>query len=137
MNFDEEFEKEIQQRRFRDPPAEWRASILNTARTTSPDKKPVQLECHPPRSWWRELFWPCPEAWAGLAAIWVCILALNAATQPETESRKSSEADRRATLIALAERRRELAALLDLQPPRPVEPLPKPRSDNRQTSAIG
>lgn len=135
MNFDP-FEKEIRQRWFRAPPAEWRASILRTVRTANLDQKPVRLECHPPRSWRRELFWPCREAWAGLAAIWICILGLNAATHSESGSRKSSKAERQATLIALAERRRELAALLDLQPPQPVEPLPKPRSDNQQQSAI-
>ncbi|HOR73169.1 MAG TPA: hypothetical protein PLY00_18085 [Verrucomicrobiota bacterium] len=29
---------------------------------------------------WRELLWPCPQAWAGLAAVWLVILTVNLTT---------------------------------------------------------
>ena len=32
-------------------------------------------------SWWRELLWPSPQAWAGLAATWVMMLGASYATR--------------------------------------------------------
>jgi len=46
-------------------------------------------------SWLREMLWPCPQAWAGLAAVWIVILAANFATHepaPVTEARQATPA---------------------------------------------
>jgi hypothetical protein len=39
--------------------------------------------------WSRDLVWPCRRIWAGLAAIWVVILGLNASTRAKEEVRTS------------------------------------------------
>ena len=44
---------------------------------------------------WRELLWPCRGLWAGLAAAWVVVLALNHSGRPE-----GSQASLSATEIA-------------------------------------
>ncbi len=37
-----------------------------------------------PAVWWRELLWPSPKAWAGLAAVWAAILAIHFASPEPT-----------------------------------------------------
>lgn len=67
MNPDD-FEKQLRRTPIRPAPEAWRGEILKAARAAAPAKTE-------PRVWWRELLWPCPRAWAGLAAAWVVILA--------------------------------------------------------------
>jgi len=73
-----EFEQKLSRQPLRQISARWRAGTLaaaesaaNTAKR-SEDSSTVNLI-----SWWRELFWPHPKAWASLAAVWVFIFALN------------------------------------------------------------
>lgn len=72
MNFDE-FERDLSRRQLRAVPAEWRTQIFRAASR----EQTRSIGAQTPFSW-RELLWPCPQAWAGLAALWVLILALNA-----------------------------------------------------------
>ena len=80
MNADE-FEKRLQRQPLRQAPCEWRAEILAAARD-------AQASCHPSpatRHGWLATFnrqlsillWPHPKAWAGLAAVWIFIFAVN------------------------------------------------------------
>src|SRR5213083_2284582 len=141
MNTDD-FEKRLQRQSMRPVPREWRGEILDAARragyhqlstlrskATAEDGSTLNPQ---PTSWWRELLWPCPQAWAGLAAAWVLILALNAATrEPVQVVTAQSTPPAREVLMALKERRRLLAELAG--PPAQVEPqnplAPKPRSE--------
>ncbi|PYK58897.1 MAG: hypothetical protein DME21_14645, partial [Verrucomicrobia bacterium] len=79
----EDFEKQLQRQPLRKIPAEWRGEILDAARRAH-EPQPSQ-----PASWWRALLWPCPQAWAGLAAVWVLILALNSVTREPARSARS------------------------------------------------
>ena len=80
MNADE-FEKRLQRQPLRQAPCEWRSEILAAARD-------AQASCHPSpatRHGWLATFnrqlsillWPHPKAWAGLAAVWVFVFAVN------------------------------------------------------------
>src|SRR5207249_3570026 len=74
MNTDD-FEKQLQRQPLRAVPPEWREQILSAAPRQLdyvPRIKPYQLR----RSWLREILWPSPTAWAGLAAAWIVIFAL-------------------------------------------------------------
>src|SRR5438105_4053189 len=83
MNPDD-FEKQLERQPIRTVPAEWRAGILQAASESSvPQPSTTNSQ---PVSWWRELFWPCPQAWAGLAAAWVVILVIHFASAEPTES---------------------------------------------------
>ena len=71
-----EFEQRLQRVPLKSPPAEWRAEILAAAERNRRSPKGES-------SWarfgagWRSLFWPHPQAWAGLAAVWVVIALLH------------------------------------------------------------
>src|SRR5438093_13666693 len=75
----DDFEKRLQRLHMRPIPREWRQEILDAARRASAH----QLSTPNPRTtpWWRELLWPCPQAWACLAAAWVVVLLLNLASR--------------------------------------------------------
>ena len=131
MNRDAQFEKRLQRQPLREVPSRWREEILEAARAATAPRHASRITHQVP--WWRELFWPCPQAWAALAAAWLLIFALNFA------ARDSSPAPpfRRAALPS-----REMRELLKAQEqlfaelvgpvekpladrPRPVAPMPR------------
>ena len=106
----DEFENQLRSRPFRPAPNEWRAEILGAARASEQGVATrLPLEGLP---WWRAWLWPGPQAWAGLAAVWIIILALNM-----TGSSRSSDMAKQANSVqaeaSLSTQRRELARLLD------------------------
>jgi len=129
MNTDE-FEKRLQRQSLRPIPREWRGEILGGARRAN--AHPFSTPNPQPTPWWRELLWPCPEAWAGLAAAWGMIFLLNLASRDPVQVAKSSNTvPAQELLIALGEHRRLLAELIGT--PAVIEPVkpfgPQPRSD--------
>ncbi len=86
----DDFETRLQRQPLRRIPAEWRAEILAAAAERRPAKVAGVTLASVIKSRLRELFWPAPQAWAGLAALWLVVLALNFATReaaPEMEAR--------------------------------------------------
>ena len=129
MNTDE-FEKRLQRQSLRPIPREWRGEILGAARHAG--SHPHSIVTPLSTSWWRGLLWPCPQAWAGLAAMWGVILLLNLASRDPVQVAKSSNiVPAQELLIALGEHRRLLAELIGTPPViEPVKPLrPRPRSE--------
>lgn len=85
---------------------------------------------------WRELFLPCGPIWAGVAAVWLVIVALHlsAGEKPGMAGRSSQPVDANA-LMALRERRQLMAQLLGPVSSSPAD-RPKssgPRGDVRPT----
>jgi hypothetical protein len=119
----DEFEQDLQCQLRRRVPGEWRGKILEAAQAAARERVGPQEEEH---GWcfpsWREWFWPCPQAWAGLAAVWMILLGFQLATAsaPSAMARRSPSSEVR---MALAAQRRELARLLDV----PADPAPAPR----------
>ncbi len=126
-----EFEQRARRQSFRPVPDEWREQMLGVARKApSEESRTTHYESRHP--WWRELLWPCPQAWAGLAAAWALILIFNATT------REAAHADRRPSAPASPEVLRALREQKDLftelfapspstRPP--VNFVPRPRSE--------
>lgn len=132
----DDFENHLRQIPLRAPPAEWRDGILAAARTTARSARASEPGNR--RPWWREWLWPTPWAWAGTAAVWALICALNAAsTDPRTTLAAHSGPPLRAAelQLRLAELSLFQAELLGLAPnPErgPREPaVPGPRSQRR------
>lgn len=123
----DDFENELARLEPRPIPTSWRAEILEAANAAA-RQDDVRAEGRakavaPP--WWRQLLWPCPQAWAGLAAVWIIIVALHVTPSPESRSiaqANPGESTERTT--ALSAQRRELVHLLEN--PSESRPAPKP-----------
>lgn len=75
----DEFEQKISRQPLRDIPSDWRAEILAAANTSM---RPASNVVRPGflsalNHQLSTLLWPYPKAWAGLAAVWIVILAVN------------------------------------------------------------
>ena len=75
----EQFERRLSRQPLRQLPSEWRAEILAAAHGVGPPRGGVrgQRSALSLSKWFVNLLWPHPVAWAGLAAAWICILAVN------------------------------------------------------------
>src|ERR1043166_8975407 len=82
MNTDD-FEKKLQRRPLRQVPPAWRADILCAARNAAAVQRGTRNTEHATRSFLSTLHWPSPRAWAGLAALWLLMLAVNLLTSHE------------------------------------------------------
>jgi hypothetical protein len=133
-----DFEKQLERRPLRPVPAEWRAEILAAAKTAAAP----QLVPAPKRSGGGStlnsqlsaFLRPCPQAWAGLAAIWLVILAVNfSASDKKPMLAQAAPPPSRDTLRMVQEQRRMLAQLLEPRNPPPAEPpkpfIPRPRGE--------
>jgi hypothetical protein len=80
----------------------------------------------------RELIWPCRRTWAGLAAVWVALLAFNLtqAERGQLVAAKSTTSPGELRL-ALLEQQRLLTELIG-PPPLPSPPAEPPRRSNAQ-----
>ena len=88
------------------------------------------------RDWWQEVIWPCRRIWAGLAAVWVMILAGNFSLQDHSPSLAAkSPPPSQEMLMSFKDQQKILADLLtDRDVPREVERreflAPKPRTES-------
>jgi len=137
MNPDD-FEKQLERQPLRTVPAEWRAGILQAAKMSVPQPSSTNRQT---TSWWRELFWPCPQAWAGLAAAWVVILLIHFFSAEGTETTAETAAPASPQeIIVLKEQKQMMAALMETfdqpagEPPKPY--VPRPKSEVRMESAV-
>ncbi len=123
MRDQDDFERRLARQPLRTPPPEWRGEILRNARAAiSPVK---EREMTPASSWWRQLLWPCPQAWVGLAAAWAIVAGLNWLAQDETAPPSDRVAQTSAEVrIVLAEQRRLWKELLGEVPPSREPALP-------------
>jgi hypothetical protein len=86
----DDFEQKLSHQPLRQIPGEWRAEIL--AATIS---RASRVESRALKSRWPStlvirlstIFWPHPKAWAGLATVWIFILALNFSTRDNSSRR--------------------------------------------------
>ena len=81
-----------------------------------------------PASLWERLFGPNPLAWAGLAAVWLVLLAVNrSGSEPATSTAsRASQPSEAAVAEIVRENRRQMAELLNLDEPQAA---PTPRSE--------
>ncbi len=85
---------------------------------------------------WRELIWPSRRGWAGLAAVWAVILAMNFySADPAARRVTAKAAPSTESLLVLRAQRRELAKLIEpfetSEADKPKLFLRSPRSEQR------
>jgi hypothetical protein len=104
-----DFEKQLASQPLKSVPTEWRAQILKEARGQATHDIPASPA--QPLSWLRELFWPNPQAWGALAAVWFVIAVFKFITPGAAPAMNVEMA--KAPVASVSEQRRELANLLD------------------------
>ena len=138
----DEFEQSLQRQPLRPIPAEWREKILRAA-TADADSISVRPSSLASRRvlWWRELFWPCPQVWAGLAAAWIFIVLMNVGSVETTSlAVATTPPPSKEVLLALREQRRELERAIASDEPAAEPPkrfVPRPRSEGNPRVAAG
>jgi len=136
----EDFEQRLQRQALRQIPTGWRAEILSAARVVETPRCGVgqrnalslpailsilnrQLS---------SLLWPHPKAWAGLAAVWILIFAVDFSTRDTTPILAEKAAPPSPEVVAeLKLQRRMLAELIGASQAREAGLpgfLPQPRS---------
>jgi hypothetical protein len=120
-----EFEKQLANQPLKSVPTEWRAQILNEAKAHEPRDSRAPEGRTP--SWLRELFWPCPQAWGALAAVWIVIAVFKSLTPGAAPANAYPIA--KSHVPSVPEQRRELANLLGIRPDKSNRtPADRPRS---------
>ena len=123
MNGEDQFEKRLQRQPLREIPPEWRSEVLSRARDADHSSRITRHSfLSTLNSQLSTLLWPCPQAWAGLAAVWLVILGANFATRegPTRTSRQMLPPSPQ--VRELLKRQGQLLAEL-------VGPIEKPNSD--------
>lgn len=124
---------------MRQVPAEWRAEILAVAGRESKVESRAQRQ-HQPWSVIGRLssvLWPHPVAWAGLAAVWILIFAVDFSTRDSTPAMAEKLSPPTAEVIV--EVRKQQRLLAELMGPRETREadrqkvfMPKPRSEHTE-----
>jgi hypothetical protein len=116
----DQFEQRLRRQPMKKIPADWRAEILSAARAACPAENAAPLVAS--RSPWyviagRELMlsvWPNSKVWAGLAAVWVLIVALNLSMQDPSPAPAMTEKPVPVTPERIAELRQQQRMFAEL-----------------------
>jgi len=141
----DEFEEQLQGQPLRGIPSEWRAEILSAARGFPASRPRASAAWRP----WisrlhfqvSTLLWPSPRAWAGLAAIWLIVIAFNLAAHDARPLLASKPSAREQFVLSLKEQKQVLAELLapyeGAPAVKPKAPVSRPRSQAvRETRSV-
>lgn len=136
----DEFEQQLSRRPLRQAPAEWRREILAAAVPASPRPATGSSLLSNVRARLSAIFWPCPEAWAGLAAVWILVLALNYSMQdrPPVMAKKIPSPSPQ-VVAELKQQRQMFVELIGQNQAGEAEPskyLPLPRSQRVEFMAV-
>ena len=129
----ENFEERLQSQPLRQIPAEWRGEILTAARLGAAARQPSRIT---QQSWLSALLWPNPQAWAGLAAVWFLIFAVDFSVRDKSPalSEKSSPPSPE-VIVELRQQQQLLAELIGPRETHAIEPSKtfdrEPRSERR------
>jgi hypothetical protein len=149
------FEQRLQRQPLRQVPAEWREEILREGRRAAvPEIGDADTASLPKWSWlstsWlgeakrrrlnsqlSTILWPHPQAWAGLATVWILIFAVNFSTRDQSPimARKSAPPSPE-VIVELRQQQRMLAELMGPRETHDADRtksfVPQPRSERAE-----
>jgi hypothetical protein len=134
----EDFENQLRRQPIQRVPTPWRDEILAAAsaeyagQPATPNAPTLQPALYHQII---ALLWPCPQAWAGLAAVWLMIAVFNFFTVPPVRETMTiaKTPPSPEVIVAYKKEQRELAQLIEsfdqpaVEPPKPY--VPRPRSE--------
>jgi anti-sigma factor RsiW len=117
---------------------------LRLAKAITPANKPKSIRPFAPkmvlRECWQQLVWPSRRIWAGLATVWILILAANLSMQDHSQPALAKASPVPEVIMTWRQQERLLAELIGpneiraAQPPKPY--LPRPSSERRFESLM-
>jgi len=142
----EQFEQRLRRQTVKQVPAAWRAEILaavaDDARSQRSEtiRKMTLAEALMRRV--RELLWPHPAAWAGLAAVWLFVFGINFSMREQSPTLAIKTSPPSPEEVSELRQQHRLYAELVGMPDtvtrdvkRPRDPLSKPRSERAEILA--
>jgi anti-sigma factor RsiW len=113
--------------------ARWARAVHATSRTEAIRRLTPAIAF---REWWRDVIWPCRRVWAGLAAVWVVILAGNFSLHEPSQT-LAVQSSPQEMITSFKDQQKFLAELLtDHAVPREAERpkffSPKPRTESTE-----
>ena len=130
----DDFEQKLQRQALRQIPAEWREEILHAADAAA-GSRPSTLDFRP-AGFLSTILWPHPGAWAGLAAVWILILAVDFSIRDKAPVVAEKSAPPSPEVVAeLKQQQRMLAELIGARETQDAEPqkvFPRPRSERAE-----
>jgi hypothetical protein len=126
----EQFEQRLSHQPLRQVPPAWRAEILAAAHGAQPACHSSPVTRHSLLSTisyqLSTLLWPHPKAWAGLAAVWVLIIAMNFSMRDS--SPRTAEKIAPPSPEMIVELRKQQLLLAELIGPREARDADRPRN---------
>lgn len=120
----DQFESRLGRQPLRPIPPEWRTQVLAAARSASRPTPRASFLATFNRQL-ATLLWPHPKAWAGLAVVWIFILALNLSQrEPSPRMAEKSAPPSPAMMVELRKQQLMLAKLIG---PRETQDADRPR----------
>jgi len=155
----DDFKQKLSRQPLRQIPAEWREEILREGRRVHPPQYcyggraavpeigDADTASLPKRSWLSilnarlsSLLWPHPKAWAGLAAVWILIFAVDFSIRDKTPVLAEKSAPPSPEMVAeLKQQQRLLAELIGAREMQDIEPQkfsPRPRSARMEIATV-
>jgi hypothetical protein len=133
-----EFEQKLSRQSLKQIPDEWRAEILREGRRAAvPNNKwNADTASLPELNWLAKIFWPHPKAWAGLAAVWIFILAVNFSMRDKSPMVAERVSPPSPEMVAeLRQQKLLFAQLIGSSDAREAEPtrfFPRPRTERAE-----
>jgi hypothetical protein len=144
---DSEFEQRLRRQPMKKAPGDLRAKVLSAARQAEPVRHPLAEPRCSGNGWLlilnhqlSRLLWPHPRAWAGLAAVWLLVFALNfSASEKGPKFSEKSTPPSPETIAELKQQQKMQAELIGFAEVQVADRqrflLPRPRSERREILA--
>ncbi|HTY87451.1 MAG TPA: hypothetical protein VMB80_08305 [Candidatus Acidoferrum sp.] len=138
----EPFERRLSRQPLRQIPAGWRKEILGEADKVGTARRAVRgrRSAASLPDWISNLLWPHPAAWAGLAAVWLVVLAVNVSIRDRAPALAEKFTPPPEVMVELKRQQRLLAELIGPREARDADrakPLvPRPRTESGEFVAV-